>query len=377
MEYTESKQIIIDGDDTNSEEKSKNHENVSPIKTKSKSTRRRGLAARLKSSKSVPEELSDHATVYSTKVSKLFGSGSLSFPVNSLIKHDSVKKHLHDEEDTSAEHAHDTPTELAPEEKSNGQDDVQITSVEEDDLPSTPKIAKTTAAIVKSPTPPPPPSPPPQFKQQNKRTRMSKGLKKAIRNICDAKEHLIVEERVTRLASDKEDIICLEDDEDLLPMRIRCGADTYRCPIKKGEPFKRVISEMAEKMNAMSSRILLVLNDRTIHSYDSPQSLGLQVADIVYCHVSSEDRSILEDSLSENNDNIQLYVQSGHSRQKQKFNISRNQSLDEIVRKYSIQTNIDPSHLRLQFDGEVLSLDDTPDELELEDGYCLDMIHLT
>ena len=55
----------------------------------------------------------------------------------------------------------------------------------------------------------------------------------------------------------------------------------------------------------------------------------------------------------------------------------QNQSLDEIVRKYSIQTNIDPSHLRLQFDGDILSLDDTPDELELEDGYCLDIIHLT
>jgi hypothetical protein len=53
------------------------------------------------------------------------------------------------------------------------------------------------------------------------------------RNICDAKEHLIVEERVTRLASDEQDIICLEDDEDLLPMRIRCGEDTYRCPIRK------------------------------------------------------------------------------------------------------------------------------------------------
>jgi len=76
-------------DDANSEEKSKNHENEneSPIKTKSKSTRRRGLAARLKTSKSVPKELSDHATVYSTKVSKFFGSGSLSFPVNSLLKH--------------------------------------------------------------------------------------------------------------------------------------------------------------------------------------------------------------------------------------------------------------------------------------------------
>jgi hypothetical protein len=41
------------------------------------------------------------------------------------------------------------------------------------------------------------------------------------------------------------------------------------------------------------------------------------------CHISSEDRSILEDSLSENTYTIQLYVQSGHSRQKQQFSISR------------------------------------------------------
>lgn len=58
----------------------------SPVKlTKSKSGRRRGLAARLKKAESEEiKEVSDHAAVYSTKVSKFFGSGSLS--LTSIIK---------------------------------------------------------------------------------------------------------------------------------------------------------------------------------------------------------------------------------------------------------------------------------------------------
>ena len=53
------------------------------------------------------------------------------------------------------------------------------------------------------------------------------------------------------------------------------------------------------------------------------------------------------------------------------------QPIDELVRKYCIQSDLDPSQIRLQFDGEDVSLDDTPNDLDLEDGYCLDVIHIT
>lgn len=49
----------------------------------------------------------------------------------------------------------------------------------------------------------------------------------------------------------------------------------------QGELFKRVIQEVASKLDVNSNKILFLLNDRTIHSHDSPKSLGLQVADIL------------------------------------------------------------------------------------------------
>lgn len=32
-------------------------------------------------------------------------------------------------------------------------------------------------------------------------------------------------------------------------------------------------------------------------------------------------------------------------------------------------------HLKLMFDGEDIVLNETADDLEIEDGYCLDIIH--
>ncbi|XP_071157134.1 NFATC2-interacting protein-like [Mytilus edulis] len=354
----------------------------SPVKTKSH--RRRGLAARLKTHKTLEaKEVSDHATVYSTKVSKLFGSfedtsGSLS--VNSMMKQESFKKKQADTSVGAEEHApNGVSTCLNGDDICEGDQDV-IPLEDDEDFPSTPKWAKSTADLVKSPTPPPPPSPPTGIAQQFlKKKRMSKALKNAIRNICDAKEHLITEERVR--GPDDQDVVCVEDDygEDTLTVRIKYGADTFRYPMKKGELFKRVIQEVASKLDVNSNKILFLLNDRTIHSHDSPKSLGLQVADILYCHVSREERSILDDSSCtfEWTDSIQLFVQSKMSKHKEEYTISKNQPLDAILRKYSIKTNTDISKLKFQFDGEDLSVDDTPNDLDLEDGYCLDIIHLT
>lgn len=53
------------------------------------------------------------------------------------------------------------------------------------------------------------------------------------------------------------------------------------------------------------------------------------------------------------------------------------QSFGEIIRKYALQTDSDPAKLRLQFDGEDITSDETPNELDLEDGFCLDIIHVT
>jgi len=41
------------------------------------------------------------------------------------------------------------------------------------------------------------------------------------------------------------------------------------------------MSSVAESEGVGESDIIMFINDRTIHPYDSPQSLGITVADIV------------------------------------------------------------------------------------------------
>lgn len=346
----------------------------SPVKvTKSKSSRRRGLAARLKKvDTEETDEVSDHAAVYSTKVSKFFGSGSMS--LTSIIKQDSVKRHHTEKVNDEDDGIHNR---LKNVQKETIISEVILDDDEDDELPCTPKMAKTTVDLVKSPTPPPlkPPSPPAIQTIMTKRTRMSKKLKKALSNICDAREHLISD----RLrAPEDDDVVYIGDDtDDTITTRIKHGNDTYRFPVKQDDLFNHIFEKMAKKLDVQSSKIIMLLNDRTIYSHDSPKSLGLTTADIIYCHVSQGDRSILEDSIDDDTDTISLYVQSKLLKHKQEFRISKHHSFDEIIRKYALQTDSDPAKLRLQFDGEDITCDETPSELELEDGYCLDIIHVS
>ena len=48
--------------------------------------------------------------------------------------------------------------------------------------------------------------------------------------------------------------------------------------------------------------------------------------------------------------------------------------LQVLINKYWKQTKTDPAHYHLQFDGEDVRPQDTAAELELEVGYCLDII---
>jgi hypothetical protein len=48
--------------------------------------------------------------------------------------------------------------------------------------------------------------------------------------------------------------------------------------------------------------------------------------------------------------------------------------LQVLINKYCIQTKTDPANCHLQFDGEDVRPQDTPMDLDIEDGDCLDII---
>ena len=44
------------------------------------------------------------------------------------------------------------------------------------------------------------------------------------------------------------------------------------------------------------------------------------------------------------------------------------------MRQFAYQKKLELSDLRFEFDGEEISSTDTPDDLEMEDDFCIDVI---
>lgn len=177
--------------------------------------------------------------------------------------------------------------------------------------------------------------------------------------------------------TDVDDVICLDDslDEKSIFFFVQCNAELQKHRLGKWDPFKKLFDTIAEQQKISFGDIMLSLNDVTIRPSDTPHSVNLKSADTIVMYKNSG--KVFGDEDSSDLSGIQLVVQSRNSKKKLEFHIDPMAPLQLLINKYSIQTKTDPSHYRLQFDGEDVLPQDTPADLELEDGFCLDIIETT
>ena len=53
---------------------------------------------------------------------------------------------------------------------------------------------------------------------------------------------------------------------------------------------------------------------------------------------------------------------------------SQNEPLGKLMKRYAGSQNVSLESLKFEFDGEEISPQNTPDELELEENFCIDVI---
>ncbi|XP_033747586.1 NFATC2-interacting protein-like [Pecten maximus] len=357
-------------------------EDNTPVKKTNPIRRRRGLASRLKLQGSeISNDLTaEEAAIYSTQVNKCFSSKSGSIPVNvDLIT--SQVSNCPDVEEETGSFLSCKQRKILPKQTRNLDDDILILD-DEDLIPCTPPDI-TAPVQLKSPSPPPgPPSPPratSHIEQVRRRPRMTKAVKKALSNLSHTKNQLHVNSFKDNELNTSDVIVCTDVDleNDRLTLKVRHGTDTYRLPVMENDFFKTILMDLSQRLDVAESQILLIHNDVTISSEDTPRSLGLTTADIIDCHINRKEwtapAASFNDSLDDTN-SITLYIQSRNDRHKMEFKMDKTTPLDWLIRQYATKMDKDPSKLRFMFDGENLDLRDSPDTLEIEDGYTLDLI---
>ncbi|XP_064612837.1 NFATC2-interacting protein-like [Liolophura sinensis] len=224
----------------------------------------------------------------------------------------------------------------------------------------------------RSPTPPPsPPSSPKTLYPSTVGNKLSTNVRNAIKFLHSP--HLT---DYTPL-EDQDLIFDGEEPADTvrkMMVKVRSRSGIQRFSLKMTETFKRIFSEMAEHEGVKEGQIVMFRREESIRPAHTPESLSLHVADIIDCRIGGEAdmNESLDCSLVENV--ITIFIQGKDSRSKTAIKMRKDDPLETGLQKYCKQSGATMETMSLVFDGDVVSVNQTPDDLDMEDGDCIDVI---
>lgn len=240
--------------------------------------------------------------------------------------------------------------------------------------PNVPSKIDEISPVVKDPTPP---STPERVVRQ-KGKRMKKGVKAAMNALQKMKKKM-------RESDDDVMIIdndpCQATDSHSFAIKIRLPSGVKKFQIKPGESFARVFSAIAATEEVDENDIFMFFNDSTVHIYDSPNALGITVADILDCHVHTSRDRLSPDPVEkvdavEDRMLIRLNLQMKDSKSKTTLSIRKDEPMEKLMREFCRAAGKSFGTLKFSFDGESIELSATPQSLDLDTDYCIDVLKL-
>uniref|UniRef100_T1J2P4 Ubiquitin-like domain-containing protein n=1 Tax=Strigamia maritima TaxID=126957 RepID=T1J2P4_STRMM len=155
-------------------------------------------------------------------------------------------------------------------------------------------------------------------------------------------------------------------------LKLRWKGNIKKIAVKNNQPFHLITTKIAEMLDHSVGKLILTFNDEVIKPGDTPAKLGVTVSDIIDCGLLSLEAASKEPE--DDPDVISLKLQSKEMKKKVVLTMLKSEPMSILIEKYAQQRQIPASKVLLQFDGEDLDPDSNPDELEIENDFCIDVI---
>lgn len=175
------------------------------------------------------------------------------------------------------------------------------------------------------------------------------------------------------------DAVILSDDEvdNVINLRVKWGSDYLRMPFRTFQKFSHLYQELAQRFSVNVSQVVLSHKDKVISSGQCPRDLGLSIADIIEGGIESKASCDRVEAVGEKNpDSVCLKVQNADRKGMLNINISRYDKMSVLMHKYAKEKNVNLEKLKFLFDGEILDPNETPVDLDLDGGECIDVYHI-
>ncbi|CAM4386822.1 unnamed protein product [Leuciscus chuanchicus] len=247
--------------------------------------------------------------------------------------------------------------------------------------------------IIRSPSPPPPPCSPPvkQSRRANPKMREINRKLNAIGSlVCLSPEP---REPVIEYRNSPSPVNDLDDDDDIIiissdskqkrrplntegrdsareiSLKFRCRTELYKIPILSTAPLSKAVEQLAIKLNVSTSQILLLKKDIDLPIHSSVSELGLGIADIIDCVVTENKQEV-----SDKRNLITLRLQGKEKASVQEYSLQKNAPLGSILSQYvSGMAASARWRAKFLFDGSRVTHDQTPADLDMEDGDVIEV----
>lgn len=182
------------------------------------------------------------------------------------------------------------------------------------------------------------------------------------------------------------------EDLNRITVKVSTKRGVKKFEINENDKFLKVYEMIAVEEETKVENLQLTLKDKLIHLNDTPAGIQLKITDILDCVkaatvvVSHERIRIIEndeefaelEEKSKSSDSVAIMLQMEEGRKTRvKFFVNKEAQMENVLKKYLEKRELFTENWSdlyfIDFDGDLLDLEETPNDLDLEGGEVMDV----
>ncbi|XP_069364183.1 DNA repair protein Rad60-like [Maniola hyperantus] len=167
-----------------------------------------------------------------------------------------------------------------------------------------------------------------------------------------------------------------EDNEPLSVKVIWKSLDISKFTIRKYQKLTQIFDHFSQKENVGKDKLLFTYNNKILTCNDTPASIDYNIAKFIDGGVVSQSiKNIVHEKTTING--IQIKFQCQNSKKPVEITIGKDDKVSLAMTQCAERLELPLNKLKFEFDGDIVVGTNTPQQMGLENGDCIDVIILS
>lgn len=174
-----------------------------------------------------------------------------------------------------------------------------------------------------------------------------------------------------------ETLVSIEDENYEMNIKIMWRSrDIHRMNIRRNDKFRQIFEHYADLEGVSVDEVLITKGDRNIKKSDTPASINLTVIDILEGGIINKDSVTFQKNQTgqgKMDENVCLIKVQTTGKKSLTVPVEKDETFKALFKKCAEELDVEESKFKLYFDGDLVSITDTPESLDIEDEACFDL----